>query len=101
MYTCGKYHRTPIFLRKCLKAGHVVKGPAIIIENTTTIVVEPSWKADITPLDHIVLTRTIPRKERVAIGTDADPVMLEVFNNRFMSVAEQMGYRLQNTAHSV
>ncbi|WP_440952747.1 hydantoinase B/oxoprolinase family protein [Methanococcoides sp. FTZ1] len=101
MYTCKKYHRTPVFIRKCLKPGHVVTGPALIIENTTTIVVEPSWKAEITPLDHIVLTRSEPRAERVAIGIDADPVMLEVFNNRFMSVAEQMGYRLQNTAHSV
>ncbi|AKB84407.1 hydantoinase B/oxoprolinase family protein [Methanococcoides methylutens] len=101
MYTCGKYHQTPVFIRKCLKPGHVVRGPALIIEDTTTIVVEPEWKAEITPLDHILLTRTEPQAERVAIGTDADPVMLEVFNNRFMSVAEQMGYRLQNTAHSV
>ncbi|NYT18940.1 MAG: 5-oxoprolinase [Methanosarcinales archaeon] len=101
MYTCGKYHRTPIFIRKCLKPGHVVKGPALVIEDNTTIVVEPLWKAEITPLEHIVLTRTQPPAEHVAIGTDADPVMLEVFNNRFMSIAEQMGYRLQNTAHSV
>ncbi|MEL4305817.1 hydantoinase B/oxoprolinase family protein [Methanococcoides sp. LMO-2] len=101
MYTCGEFHQTPVFIRKCLKPGHVVRGPALIIEDTTTIVVEPEWKAEITPLDHIVLTRTEPQAERIAIGTDADPVMLEVFNNRFMSVAEQMGYRLQNTAHSV
>ncbi|WP_135610890.1 hydantoinase B/oxoprolinase family protein [Methanococcoides sp. AM1] len=101
MYTCGEYHHTPVFIRKCLKPGHVVKGPALIIEDTTTIVVEPSWEAEITALDHIVLTRTEAPAEHVAIGTDADPVMLEVFNNRFMSIAEQMGYRLQNTAHSV
>lgn len=101
MYTCGKYHCTPVFIRKCLKPGHVVKGPALVIADTTTIVVEPLWEAEITPQDHIVLTRTEPPAEHVAIGTDVDPVMLEVFNNRFMSIAEQMGYRLQNTAHSV
>ncbi|KGK99280.1 5-oxoprolinase [Methanococcoides methylutens] len=101
MYAYGEYHQTPVFIRKCLKPGHVVKGAALIIEDTTTIVVEPSWKAKITPQDHIVLTRTKPPAEHVAIGTDADPVMLEVFNNRFMSIAEQMGYRLQKTAHSV
>ncbi len=61
----------------------------------------PDWEAIVTELDHIVLERVRAREERRAIGTDADPIMLEVFNNLFMSIAEQMGLRLQNTAYSV
>jgi 5-oxoprolinase (ATP-hydrolysing) len=76
-------------------------GPAIIAENNATTVVEPGWTAEVSPMDHLVLTRTMPRAERRAVGTEVDPVMLEIFNNLFMSVAEQMGLRLQNTAHSV
>ena len=63
--------------------------------------VEPGWGAEVTAKDHVVLTRIAPRARAHAIGTDADPVMLEVFNNLFMSIAEQMGVTLQNTAYSV
>src|SRR4029450_7622963 len=59
------------------------------------------WQAEVTPLDHLVLTRVEARPERRAMGTSADPVMLEIFNNLFMSIAEQRGLRLQNTAYSV
>ena len=77
-------------------------APALIIEPHQTIVVEPGWAAEVTPKDHIVLRRAAPRAALThAIGTDADPVMLEVFNNLFMSIAEQMGVTLQNTAYSV
>ena len=58
-------------------------------------------RARVTELDHLVLERVQPRAASHAIGTEADPVMLEVFNNLFMNIAEQMGLRLQNTAHSV
>jgi 5-oxoprolinase (ATP-hydrolysing) len=77
------------------------RRPAIIAEANATTVVEPGWRATVTKLDHLVLERVVAREKRVAIGTEADPVMLEIFNNLFMSIAEQMGLRLQNTAYSV
>ena len=81
-------------------AGGTVDGPALITEATATIV-EPGWQAEMTGIGNLVLRRVVAREERVAIGTSCDPVMLEVFNNLFMSIAEQMGYTLQNTALSV
>jgi 5-oxoprolinase (ATP-hydrolysing) len=82
--------------------GMTVMGPALIIEaHNQTTVVEPGWQASISALDHMVLTRAVAAKREFAIGTSADPVMLEVFNNLFMSIAEQMGVTLQNTAYSV
>jgi 5-oxoprolinase (ATP-hydrolysing) len=78
-----------------------VTGPAIIAEDFATTVVEPDWRARITRLSDLLLTRTVERPAERAVGTHADPVMLEVFNNLFMSIAEQMGVRLQSTAHSV
>ena len=101
MYSEGQWHDTPLYLRDALAVGDRVDGPAVISEPNQTIVVEAGWQAELTALDHIVLRRVVPRAERRAIGTQADPVMLEVFNNLFMSIAEQMGYRLQNTAYSV
>jgi 5-oxoprolinase (ATP-hydrolysing) len=97
----GAWLDTPIFRRASLAPGDRMAGPALIIEDNQTIVVEPGWTAEITPLDHIVLTRTSPLPRRQSIGTGADPVMLEIFNNRFMAIAEQMGAALQNTASSV
>ena len=89
-------------MREQLVPGHKVRGPAIIIEPHQTIVVEPGWQAEITAKNHLVLrarSRSCPRPRRSA--PEADPVMLEVFNNLFMSIAEQMGVALQNTAYSV
>jgi 5-oxoprolinase (ATP-hydrolysing) len=97
----GVWRETAIFRRASLAPGHRMDGPALIIEDNQTIVVEPGWTAEVTPLNHIVLTRTTPLPARTSIGTGADPVMLEIFNNRFMSIAEQMGATLQNTASSV
>ena len=65
----------------------------MLIEPNQTIVVEPDREARITAKNHVVLTRSKPLRHRAAIGTDADPVMLEIFNNLFMSIAEQMGWR--------
>ena len=76
-------------------------GAAIIIEPHQTVVVEDGWQAELTAKNHLVLTRASKLKRAHAIGTHADPVMLEVFNNLFMSIAEQMGVSLQNTAYSV
>jgi 5-oxoprolinase (ATP-hydrolysing) len=100
-YFDGAWHATPLFVRADTRPGDHVDGPAIIAEANATTVVEPGWRATLTPLDHVVLSRVLPRPTRKAIGTDVDPVMLEVFNNLFMSIAEQMGLRLQNTAYSV
>jgi 5-oxoprolinase (ATP-hydrolysing) len=97
----GAWHDAPLYARDVLPGGAVVHGPAIVAESTATTVVEPGWQARLTPRGDLVLSRSVPRPSRRAVGTDADPVMLEIFNNLFMSIAEQMGYRLQNTAHSV
>jgi len=100
-YFNGDWHETPLFVREDTRPGDLIDGPAIIAEATATTLVEPGWRAEVTPLDHLVLTRVAARPERQAIGTQVDPVMLEIFNNLFMSIAEQMGLRLQNTAYSV
>ncbi len=100
-YSQGDWHEARAFKREQLAIGHQVKGPALIIEPHQTIVVEAGWSAKVTPLNHIVLTRTAALKRQSAMGTKADPVMLEIFNNLFMSIAEQMGVALQNTASSV
>jgi 5-oxoprolinase (ATP-hydrolysing) len=88
--------------REALSPGHLVQGPALLIEPHQTVVVEPGWQARITAHDHVVLTRVVALPAGAPpIGTEADPVMLEVFNNLFMAIAEQMGVTLQNTAYSV
>jgi 5-oxoprolinase (ATP-hydrolysing) len=100
-YSGGAWHEAAVFTRDQLKPGHAVAGPAILIEPHQTIVVEDGWRATITAKNHLVLERVVTLKRQSAIGTKADPVMLEVFNNLFMSIAEQMGVSLQNTAYSV
>jgi 5-oxoprolinase (ATP-hydrolysing) len=90
-----------LYLRDSLQAGATINGPAIIAERNATTVVEPGWQARLTAAGCIEMQRVVPRATQHAIGTDADPVMLEVFNNLFMNIAEQMGLRLQNTAYSV
>lgn len=92
---------TPLYRREDLRPGETVTGPAILAEADATTVVDPGWQATAGDGGHLVLTRARPRPARVAVGTDVDPVLLEVFNNLFMSIAEQMGVRLENTAHSV
>jgi 5-oxoprolinase (ATP-hydrolysing) len=101
MYTGGKERDAPIYNREALLPGDVVKGPAIIAEPNGTTVVEPGWQAQVNRWGHLLLARVEPRPSRTAIGTQVDPVMLEIFNNLFMSVAEQMGSTLANTAYSV
>ncbi len=100
-YSGGAWHKANVYTRDQLKIGAKVKGAAIIIEPHQTIVVEPGWQAELTAKNHLVLSRLKKLKRTYAIGTHADPVMLEVFNNLFMSIAEQMGVSLQNTAYSV
>ena len=100
-FSGGKWHARWFTLRDTLAPGHKVKGPAIIIEPHQTVVVEHGWQAELTAKNHLVLRRVQKLARARAIGTHADPVMLEVFNNLFMSIAEQMGVALQNTAYSV
>jgi 5-oxoprolinase (ATP-hydrolysing) len=100
-YSRGQWHDATVYTRAQLSPGHAVDGPAIVIEPHQTIVVEDGWRAGITAKNHLTLERAVALKRQSAIGTDADPVMLEVFNNLFMSIAEQMGVSLQNTAYSV
>ena len=95
------WHESAVYLREGLKPGHCVAGPAIVIEPHQTIVVDDGWQAEINARNHLVLTRVKVLARTRAIGTEADPVMLEIFNNLFMSIAEQMGVVLQNTAYSV
>jgi 5-oxoprolinase (ATP-hydrolysing) len=100
-FSGGEWHKANVYTRDQLAIGARVNGAAIIIEPHQTIVIEPGWQAELTPKNHLVLTRAKKLKRSFAIGTHADPVMLEVFNNLFMSIAEQMGVSLQNTAYSV
>ncbi|HEY2036555.1 MAG TPA: hydantoinase B/oxoprolinase family protein [Steroidobacteraceae bacterium] len=92
---------TPIYSRDDLRSGHLIDGPAIIIEASATTVVEPGWRASVDTLRNLILERVAALPRRAAIGTDADPVMLEVFGNLYMSIAEQMGVALQSTSRSV
>jgi len=101
MFSNNAFHSTPIYQRAELATGQVIQGPAIIIEPTSTIIIEPEWQAKVSPEQDLILTRTQALQQQNAIGTQVDPVMLEIFNKLFMSIAEQMGFVLQKTAYSV
>ncbi len=99
-YSRGNWHEAPIMLREALRAGTTVSGPALVIEPHQTVVVEPGWTLAVSDLNDLVLARTEPR-QREKLGQEADPILLEVFNNLFIAIAEQMGEALRNTAQSV
>jgi 5-oxoprolinase (ATP-hydrolysing) len=101
VYYADAWRETPFFERSTLSGGATIDGPAVICEANTTTVIEPGWRAQCTSRNDLVLQRVEPMKRNHAIGTQADPVLLEVFNNLFMSIAEQMGVTLANTATSV
>ena len=106
MYTGGvdgvpTWHDAALVVREDLRPGDVIPGPAIIAEKNAATIVEPGWEAALTDLDHLLLNRRVARAVQHAVGTTVDPVLLEVFNNLFMNIAEQMGLQLQNTAYSV
>ncbi|WP_169569373.1 hydantoinase B/oxoprolinase family protein [Sneathiella limimaris] len=101
LYTSGRWQDVALYDRDQMDCGQKIKGPAIIIEKTGTIVVETGWQASLNSRRHLILDRVEARPQTEAIGTKADPVMLEVFNNLFMSIAEQMGATLSNTSQSV
>jgi 5-oxoprolinase (ATP-hydrolysing) len=97
----GRWFDAGLFQREALPPGALVTGPAVIAERNATTVVEPGWQARMTAAGALELQRVQALQRRHAVGTTVDPVMLEVFNNLFMNIAEQMGLRLQNTAYSV
>ena len=101
VFLAGAWTEARFVRREALGAGDRLSGPAVLVEPHTSILVEPGWQARITAHDHVELTRIVARPARQAVGTEADPVMLEVFNNLYMSIAEQMGAVLENTAASV
>jgi 5-oxoprolinase (ATP-hydrolysing) len=101
VYTAGAFRDAVVYDRSDLRPGDAIAGPAVIREDNATTIVEPGWSAALTPLADLVLTRVLPVERSHAIGTTADPVLLEVFNNLFMAIAEQMGVALANTAYSV
>jgi 5-oxoprolinase (ATP-hydrolysing) len=101
MFAAGQWLTVPLCRRGALAPGAAVDGPAVIAEDLATTVVEPGWRASVTPGRDLLLTRVAPRPAAARASTEADPVLLEVFANLFMAVAEQMGERLRSTAHSV
>ncbi len=101
MFSGNRFHEAPVFLRDNLPPGMSITGPAIVVEETSTTIIEPDWKGDCLKERQLLLSRDKPMVREFAIGTRVDPVMLEIFNKRFMAIAEQMGYTLQNTAVSV
>jgi 5-oxoprolinase (ATP-hydrolysing) len=100
MYCEGAWHEIDAHHRNALPSGTRIQGPAIITDAHATTVIEPGWQAEVAPEGHLLLTRSSPRAQEQT-GSQADPVLLEVFNNLYMSIAEQMGATLANTAHSV
>ncbi len=102
VYLAGEWRETAVYQRRNLRVGETLRGPALIVDKTDTIVVEPEWRARITPRGGLLLNRD--REKRAKRATSAqrpDPVLLEVFSRQFMSIAEQMGETLKNTAQSV
>ena len=97
----GQWRKTPFYQRRQLAVEQPLPGPAVILDPTSTITVEPGWRARLTADNNLILERYRARRAAPAIGTQVDPVMLEIFNNLFMSIAEQMGAVLENTAASV
>lgn len=97
----GTSYEAPLYDIASFAPGDCVLGPAIIKDANATTVIEPGWQAYFNDIGNLLVTRAVPRPQQVSVGTRADPVMLEIFNNLFMSIAEQMGAVLANTAHSV
>jgi len=97
----GGLEKTVFYNRNDIKPNEKLSGPAVIIEPTSTIIIEPGWEAMLEDSNDLILTRTNKIIRSSAIGTSVDPIMLEIFNNLFMNVAEQMGMVLENTASSV
>jgi 5-oxoprolinase (ATP-hydrolysing) len=101
VHTLGETRLTPVYSRDALYAGDRIDGPALIVETNGTVVVEPHWRCEVTALGDLLLRRDRQGSTGKKVGAAADPALLEIFNNLFMSIAEQMGAILEKTAHSV
>ncbi len=101
LWAGGGWTEAPVIQRDAMPLGDVLKGPALVIDANSTTFVDCGWQAESTPGGNLVLTRHESPEKTVAIGTSADPIMIEIFNSLYMAIAEQMGATLQNTAHSV
>jgi 5-oxoprolinase (ATP-hydrolysing) len=101
LFVEGRWVDADLYRREAVRVGDAIDGPAVITEANATTIVEPGWQATVNDLDHLLLNRVVARPATHGVGTDVDPVVLEIFNNLFMSVAEQMGVRLRSTSHSV
>ena len=101
VWCADRWLDAPVYRRDALLAATRVRGPALIVEPHATTVVEPGWRATVHASGTLLLTRARRRNRREAAAAEGDPIMLEVFNNLFMHVAEEMGIVLERTAHSV
>ncbi len=101
LVAAGESHEAPFVDRTALGIGQSVPGPAVVVEANATTVIEPGWTATVLPTGDLCLERSVPRPAAAGLGTDVDPVQLEIFDNLFMNVAEQMGVVLAQTAASV
>ncbi|MDY7016173.1 MAG: hydantoinase B/oxoprolinase family protein, partial [Cyanobacteriota bacterium] len=109
MYATEAWHDTPVYRREDLQPGDTIGSPAMIVEEIGTNIIEPGWQAEVSDRNHLILNKikggTLPATSLPAIQNPApsspDPVLLEIFNNLFRSIAEQMGTTLQNTSYSV
>jgi 5-oxoprolinase (ATP-hydrolysing) len=111
MYTHDTWHETPVYQREDLKPGDRLPGPSLIVEPTGTNVIEPGWSAELTQRNHLILQkdeggRIKDEKQSSSLSPHPsslrpDPVLLEIFNNLFRAIAEEMGITLQNTSYSV
>jgi len=101
MRVAGATYKALVFRRADIPAEFNVDGPALVLENGATTFIEPGWRGAMSAEGSLVLTRIAQPASGAAIATLVDPVLLEVFNNRFMGVAEEMGLALQTTAASV
>jgi 5-oxoprolinase (ATP-hydrolysing) len=101
LFSGDTWVEVPLYLRERLSAGETLTGPAIIAEANSTTVVDDGWRATVTRYGHLLLERVREPAPVTGVRTTVDPVMLEIFNNLFMSIAEQMGARLESTAQSV
>ena len=100
-HAAASWRDAAVFAREALRPGDRIDGPALVCAATTTVVVEPGWRLEVTARDDLVLERVVSLPQRTALATDCDPILLEIFNNLFMTIAEQMGITLRNTAQSV
>ncbi|NET06479.1 MAG: 5-oxoprolinase [Symploca sp. SIO2B6] len=99
IYTNDAWQETPIYPRQNLQAGDLISGPALITEPNSTNVIEPGWQAQLTTREYLIIKRVKPLETK-AVTTEVDPVRLEIFNNLFRAIAQQMGITLQNTSSS-